>query len=227
MKFSHKSTQFALISAFLSSSFAFPSHAPLSILESSAKIVEIEKRWQGDGTDGFVSVQSVRMSDNYLTSTDAAEPANNVLSVMEGQPDGSPQIYQLLQVVNATEYKYVGCFMDSASDRALTTFIGARRSALECARDAAVKKLKYFGMQDNALCYAGSEGFNKYGIRPTIDCMYQCTGTAGTGNSTESPDCGKQLANAVYEVSPSVEAPVISSLAYGSKVCWIYSTLLG
>ncbi|MBI4141898.1 hypothetical protein HY484_03165 [Candidatus Woesearchaeota archaeon] len=73
------------------------------------------------------------------------------------------------QTQSKQDFEFVGCYNDKA-ERALTTFLGNKKPIEQCA-NLAKEKYKYFALQypqeDNnpktAQCFAGNEGYDKYG----------------------------------------------------------------
>ena len=164
-----------------------------------------------------VTIESFAYPNFYATSDDFANAYNNSLSLLAGTKEPSKSLFKLNRVVKRMEFNYLGCYMDR-EDKALPQYLGIAKNVYECAGFASKLKLQYFGMQNNAECYGGDDGFAKYGIAPEHRCMYQCTGIPGNGTTVASPQCGTAQTNAIYMVQDVIEEPVQNSLIVGNHI---------
>jgi len=59
--------------------------------------------------------------------------------------------------------KYLGCFKDKNTDRALIDYIPTAKDYTSCSKIAIDNNYRYFGLQDGKQCFVGNSGYDKYG----------------------------------------------------------------
>jgi hypothetical protein len=130
-------------------------------------------------------------------TTVVQQPIVQVLPGTTTQP-----VQQPVATSPPSQYRYVGCFNDRASPRAMSSLLGTTETKESCIQKAKASGFKYGGLQWFGECY-GSRDINavqQYGRQNESECRYRCTGSR-TKTSTIEPECGGDFTNAVYEVS--------------------------
>jgi hypothetical protein len=78
---------------------------------------------------------------------------------------------------NNHRYKYLGCFGDNSSERALPNYVGKGFIAEDCNRECSDLGYQFSGLQHKQECYCGNGNYARYGLRNGCKCEENNIGT--------------------------------------------------